>query len=592
MVNETSQIPLRVAYYLRVSTEDQVKKYGTDAQKATLDKLVSLRSETMVMAGEQYIYSDDGISGTTDIYERPAFAKMIEDIENSPADQKPFDIVAIYKIDRLARRLRILLEIIDFFNKHNIQFVSATESIDTSTHYGRAMLGIIGAIAELEIEVIKERTQAGREQAIQKGKYMGSGLPYGYKKDDNKMPIEFELESKIIKQIFHSFVNLKNTPQMIASELTNQEIITPSVSAIYNGKRKGEVKKTNSIHFWRANTIRDILSNEIYIGNFFYNKNKNGKTLPKSEWKLSKYEFPRIIDNVTFYKTQKLLKESRFFLQNIPKHIHLYLLRGLIKCDNCKNLSNDQMIRWNGEPKKIRLGSTTYFYKCGRKNQTKFSSTCNTIPLPADEIEDYVVNYVKKLLNNPMAVYEYQSKLKSTKAALKDIKEKSNRIAKLLLRLPERKKRVMEMFENSYIKTSKELGNKIKEIETSEKNLKKQFEELGTKQNSLIINQGYINSIELFSKKYRAVLEDIYKNRQEVYDIIHNLIEEIVIYSRPTTDKDVIAGRPKENQLIPYRLHIKLRLPKDILQNMYSPSEKYIDNVNHEVDFGVENAKL
>jgi|GEM_PF-7067867 len=160
MENDKDEVQLRVAVYLRVSTEEQADKYGLDAQRASIEGMIKSKGklkdgrDRMVLAGKNYEYVDDGISGTTKMEARPEFARLKEDIMNSP-DNRPFDMVAVYRIDRFARKLRILMDILNFFEEKDIEFISATESIDTSTPFGRAMLGIMGVIAELELETIK-----------------------------------------------------------------------------------------------------------------------------------------------------------------------------------------------------------------------------------------------------------------------------------------------------------------------------------------------------------------------------------------------------------------------------------------------------
>ena len=71
---------------------------------------------------------------------------------------RPFDAVIVYRIDRFARNLRVLLSVIDELSAYGVDFISANESIDTSTPFGKAMLGIIGVFAELERNSIQERT--------------------------------------------------------------------------------------------------------------------------------------------------------------------------------------------------------------------------------------------------------------------------------------------------------------------------------------------------------------------------------------------------------------------------------------------------
>lgn len=131
---------LRVAFYIRVSTDDQVDKYGIDAQLSSLKSMIASSgtlsdgiTAKMILAGEQYIYKDLNVSGATELNERPAFSKLREDLEYSKDGSRLFDVVAVYRIDRFARKLKILLDIVDYFKSQKIDFISVNESIDTST---------------------------------------------------------------------------------------------------------------------------------------------------------------------------------------------------------------------------------------------------------------------------------------------------------------------------------------------------------------------------------------------------------------------------------------------------------------------------
>lgn len=137
-MSELPKKPLRVAVYLRVSTDDQIERYGLDLQAAAIEAYIKSRPRLEDFSEQMYIvktYRDEGVSGQEDFRERPAFANLMEDVLNAPEGASPFDIVAVYKIDRFARRLKILLDIIEFFDEHDIKFVSVTESIDTSTPF-------------------------------------------------------------------------------------------------------------------------------------------------------------------------------------------------------------------------------------------------------------------------------------------------------------------------------------------------------------------------------------------------------------------------------------------------------------------------
>ena len=264
MSNEEKK-PLRVALYIRVSTEEQAEKYGFDLQETSLRALILSKPNDLVFAGEKHIYKDD-ISGTTDLYERPAFSRLIEEIVNSPVGERPFDAVAVYKIDRFARKLKILLGAIDFFEENGLQFLSANESIDTSTPFGKAMLGIVGVIAELEIETIKGRMRGGRAEAFNQGIVLGANPSYGYIKDLERRYKILKEEQAIVEEIFNMFTREGKSIDGIAKYLTGHKVLSPEASAVRYGKRKGGTKSKSESYFWHSGKIRQILQDEIYIG--------------------------------------------------------------------------------------------------------------------------------------------------------------------------------------------------------------------------------------------------------------------------------------------------------------------------------------
>ena len=405
MNGNLQEVQLRVAIYLRVSTEDQVEKYGLKAQRSAIEGAIKSKgtledgvTPSMVLAGEAYEYVDGDVGGRTELDQRPEFRRLKEDILKSPQGSKPFDVVAVFKIDRFARKLRILMDVIKFFEEYKIEFVSATESIDTSTPFGRAMLGIMGVIAELELENILERTQKGREQAIKEGVFMGTHPPYGYQKDKERHLLLLDKEAVVVKRIFHLFNVEKKTPQRIADILTADEILSPDASAVKYKKRKGVSRKINDPYFWRAERIRDILSDEIYIGVRFYNKSKNRKRLPRSEWKPVERTHKEIILKYIFELAQQQLKaiSDRKTLTKRQEDNHIYPLSGLLKCDFCKSLNTPEkpeMMSWTGGKKEIgkKSGHYSYYYFCNRKNRKKFTTICPVVPIPAEPLEQYVI---------------------------------------------------------------------------------------------------------------------------------------------------------------------------------------------------------
>lgn len=577
---------LRVALYIRVSTEDQVEKFGIPMQKDTLLLLLKSRgklkdgSDAMVLAGDEYIYVDEGVSGTTPLDERPAFQKLKEDIFLS-GDKKPFDIVAVYKIDRFARKLKILLDVVDFFEEYRIDFMSANEMIDTSTPFGKAMLNIIGVIAELERETTALRTKDGREQAQKSGKVMGASAKYGYKKGISGTLELFEEEAKYVREIFDLFVENRMTAYQIALHFTERGLPSPSASAVINKKKNGMILKKNSNEHWKPEKIRDILGDEIYLGKFYYNKIVKRKPVPREEWKLANVSHEPIIDDGTFSLAQKYLESSKHERVNKNEDEHTYLLSGLLVCSHCFDREKDKsMAHWNGGRKEVKKGSKnfTYFYQCSRKNKSKSYKPCFSLPFPADGIEEYIKNYTFKLLENPKIVYEYNQKLLSTKSEIKKTREMFENLKKASLSIDFQKERLKEQHLAGVIKSIQELNEKISELNERQKKLNEKMIDLEKRITQDITKSSSLKTLELFSEKYKETIEKAKTDRIILYQIIHKLFEEIVIYTREIEEFEPIAGKRKEGQVIPNKIHLKVRLPKEIMNEEDNKELKRIFN--------------
>jgi DNA invertase Pin-like site-specific DNA recombinase len=111
-------------------------------------------------------YVDNGFSGKKD--SRPQLNRMMQD-----AHERRFDVVVVWRFDRFARSVSHLLRALDTFNIQGIQFVSLSEQVDTSTPTGKMVFTVLGAVAELERNLIVERVRAGLRHARSKGKRLG-----------------------------------------------------------------------------------------------------------------------------------------------------------------------------------------------------------------------------------------------------------------------------------------------------------------------------------------------------------------------------------------------------------------------------------
>ena len=134
--------------YVRVSTNDQ----NTDLQRNALDS-----------AGCELIF-EDKISGKTS--DRPGLKKLIKSLSSG-------DTLVVWKLDRLGRSMRHLVVLVEELRQKSVNFLSLTDSIDTSTPMGRFFFHIMGALAEMERELIVERTRAGLAVARANGRIGG-----------------------------------------------------------------------------------------------------------------------------------------------------------------------------------------------------------------------------------------------------------------------------------------------------------------------------------------------------------------------------------------------------------------------------------
>ncbi|MGZ8954993.1 MAG: recombinase family protein [Methylovulum sp.] len=134
------------------------------ARTSTDDQTTALQLAALKKAGCTKIFEDKGISGT--LKKRPALTRCLAALESG-------DTLTVWKLDRLGRSLRDLIDHLDHLRERGVQLQSITEAIDTETPTGRAMWQLVGVLAELERSMIIERTRAGIKEAIKRGVTFG-----------------------------------------------------------------------------------------------------------------------------------------------------------------------------------------------------------------------------------------------------------------------------------------------------------------------------------------------------------------------------------------------------------------------------------
>lgn len=225
-----------VAIYARVSTPKQFNNYSLEEQ-------IRICRERCEMMGwkVRYLFKDVITAQNTD---RPMFTKMIEGAKNGK-----FDVLVFWRLDRFCRSLVDAVKVEKELEGYGVALHSVTEQIDTTTAVGRFNFRNLASAAELERDLIKERTRMGKYASALEHKWPNKTPPLGYKVGDNSKLEIVEEEAELVKRIFNMYIEEKSMPQV--AFLLNEEGL-----------------KTKEGNEWSTRYVREILCNEIYIGMF------------------------------------------------------------------------------------------------------------------------------------------------------------------------------------------------------------------------------------------------------------------------------------------------------------------------------------
>lgn len=224
--------------YIRVSTDEQAENgYSLQLQRERITAQIIAKGWSLYN-----IYEDAGQSGGH--LERPALQEMLWDIEAGV-----IQCVVIYKLDRLSRKQKDTMYLIeDVFLKQNVELVSISESLDSSSPTGRATIGMLSVFAQLERDTITERMSSGRKQKAKTGGYSGGNAAIGYsnKRGEKNLLVDEE-KTKTVKRVFELRENTTYTLQQIADQL-NKEGHTTKQGAIFKPTQVMRILKHKELY--------------------------------------------------------------------------------------------------------------------------------------------------------------------------------------------------------------------------------------------------------------------------------------------------------------------------------------------------------
>ena len=459
----------KVAIYVRVSTLEQAEKgYSITEQTERLQKYAEIKDWTVYDT-----FVDGGFSGAS--LERPALQKLISEVDN-------YNGVLVYKLDRLSRSQKDTLHLIeDVFNKNNVSFISLNENLDTSTAFGKAMIGILSVFAQLEREQIAERMAMGKIGRAKSGKatsWTDKTRPYGYVVKNDIYQI-VPHESKIVKDIFKSYLS-GSSISGIASDFSEKMI---------DGK------------VWHYSTISRILQNPTYVGKVRFKE----KVYP------GKHE--KIISEEVFEQTQTKIDNEK--IKHYEKHNKTrpfqskYILSGLLKCGKC---GSPLAISYSA---KRADGTRNMYYKCrsrvkAYRNKRGIKKACGDDIYQKDHLESVVLNEIKaiSLDKNVSPILQKTDEVMTVSDYQKEI-----------TMLGKQRERLTDLYvdglidRDAFIRRQEKISNKEEYFNTEIKTIEEKKHEKKTKNNLMDLVNYFAEKVDVMpDKKKKSIINELIRS--------------------------------------------------------------------------------
>ena len=380
------ELPLRVTFYARVSTDKDVQINSLDNQIMYYKNLIKNNKNWFYVDG----YIDEGISGIS-VKKRDNFLRMIEDSEKDM-----FDLILTKEISRFSRNTLDSIKYTQQLLLNNVGVLFQTDNINTIMPDSELRLTIMSSIAQEEVRKLSERVKFGMKRSIEKGRVLGNNVITGYRKDNGKLVIDEE-EAKMIRIIFEIYATGEHGLNYISDYLYKKGFRT---------KKNGYIYTT---------TLRRIITNPKYKGFYCTNtvkcldyKEKKQIRLPRSEWIVydSKGEIPAIVSPSLWDKANEILnsKASGYCKKIKDKGVfkRTTTYGGLLVCAE-DNTSFRRLISRS-------KNSTNITWKCGTMARHG-KSACESPILYEKELDIIFHEIINRLITNRQEIVKHLSDL-------------------------------------------------------------------------------------------------------------------------------------------------------------------------------------
>ncbi|MDO5568601.1 MAG: recombinase family protein [bacterium] len=518
-------LPLKVTFYARVSTDKDVQLNSLDNQIMYFRNLITENKNWTYVDG----YIDEGISGTS-VNKREDFLRMVEDSKKGM-----FDLVLTKEISRFSRSTLDSIKYTQELLENNVGVIFQSDNINTIMPDSELRLTIMASIAQEEVRKLSERVKFGMKRSIEKGKVLGNNVITGYKKEKGKLSI-VEKEAEMIRIIYEMYATGDHGLGYISDYLYEKGFKT---------RKKGYIHST---------TLRRIITNPKYKGFYCTNtvKHLDYKThkqirLPQSEWIVydSKGEIPAIVSPELWDKANELLaKKSSGYCSKIKdmgafKRTTTY--GGLLIC-----------AEHNVAFRRLTANNKTVSWKCGEMIRHGLNA-CESPILYESELDDIFHQIIDKLIEDRPKIIKHLSELYKEANNTKNYEYEINKVYKQIDEINLKKNKLLDFLigeivsKEEYKRRNNELEQeienlnnkiiKLKSDELYEKQLREKYKEIDEKINDEIDSEeSFQKLVQLLIE--RVVVSKIDGDRKKVrLDIYANVIgKKLSVYDKMVVD--------------------------------------------------------
>ena len=505
-----------VAEYIRLSRED-----GDKAESDSIGNQRKLIADYLKGKDDFVLYDtyvDDGFTGTN--FKRPAFRRMIEDIEAGNVN-----CVIVKDLSRFGRDYIDTGKYLErYFPDRDVRFISITDNIDSMKQAYDMLLPIKNIFNEQYARDISKKVHSSMRTKQKAGEFIGAFTSYGYKKsptDKNKLVID-EYAAGVVRRIFRMYVSGcgKNS---IAVTLNKEGIVCPSEYKKLSGENYRNSHRLESTSYWTYSTINRLLQNEMYLGNMVQGtktQHMRGKqrATDKEDWIIVKGTHEAIIDEDTWKKAQDLLKRRT---RGLDLNNNMTIFAGYLKCGDCGR----SLVRKNNN------------YFCGTYVRSG-RQYCTPHPIPHLLLEKIILDDLKMIIQSVDDFQEIVRETFQAQGAVRHVADnEKNRMNTELEKVRRQKKAIYEDYREELISKEEFVTYRqdyLKKEEQLEKQLKCLEEQPELKADFSIFEIPWINCLvahHSVEKLDRGIVVEmlreikVYKNHK--IEITYNISDEL-----------------------------------------------------------------